>query len=100
MKTFKEHIKEQDDLNEAPFTVDTIQYGSTPGRFEKGVWKFKYRVPTFPSPGLGVVDDGEFQFKGTYGKALKALHNLFKKMNKPRIKQAGVELDKKSKSVK
>ena len=99
MKTFKEHI-EKSELYEAPFKVDTIQYGASPSRFEKGVWKFNYRVPTNPSPALGVVDDGEFQFKGTYGKALKALHNLFKKMNKPKIKQAVVKLDKKSKSVK
>ncbi|HCY80997.1 MAG TPA: hypothetical protein DHV22_05005 [Xanthomarina gelatinilytica] len=91
---------EEDTLYETPFAVDTIKYGETPGVFTKGIWKFKYRVPTRPSPALGVVDDGDFIFKGTYGKALKALHNLFKKMNKPNIKQAGVELDPRSRPLK
>lgn len=91
---------EEENLYEAPFAIDTIDFGASPSRFDKGVWKFNYRVPTYPSPAVGVVDDGEFQFKGTYGKALKALHNLFKKMEKPRIKQALVKLDKKSKAVK
>ena len=99
MKTFKEHI-EKSELYEAPFSVDTIPFGSSPSRFTKGVWKFDYRVPTVPTPGLGVIDDGEFVYKGSYGKALKALHNLFKKMNKPRIKQADVKLNSKSKPVK
>ena len=91
---------EERNLYETPFAVDTIKYGETPGIFTKGIWKFKYRVPTFPSPGLGVVDDGDFVYKGSYGKALKALNKLFKKMNKPRIKQAGVELDPRSRALK
>ena len=91
---------EEKNLNEAPFAVDTIPFGAAPNRFSKGLWKFNYRVPTVPTPGLGVVDDGEFEFKGTYGKALKALHKFFKTMNKPRIKQADVRLDKDSKPEK
>ena len=91
---------EEENLNEAPFAVDTISYGATPGRFDKGVWKFNYKVPTSPSPAVAVLDDGEFQYKGSYGKALKALLNLFKKMDRAKIKQAVVKLDKKSRAIK
>lgn len=91
---------EEENLYETPFAVDTIKFGAAPNRFTKGIWKFKYRVPTVPTPGLGVVDDGDFIYKGSYGKALKALEKLFKTMNKPRIKQAGVELDPRSRALK
>ena len=82
---------DEDVLNEAPFAIDTIQYGKNPGMFDKAKWKFDFKMPV-RSASLSFVDDGEFTFAGTYRRAIKELIKYLKQTKGGNLKQTKVEL--------
>ena len=100
MLTFKEH-HEQEELNELfgslPFVINTLKWHVKNRRDPKGegVWRFKYNVPELAkkttTSGFHANDEGVFEYKGTYKKALKALIKLLK-ARKGNLKHAQIEL--------
>ena len=100
MLTFKEH-HEQEELNELfgslPFVINTLKWHVKNRREPKGegVWRFKYSVPELPKNSTGsgfhYNDEGIFEYKGTYKKAIKALIKRMKELG-GNVKQAQVEL--------
>ena len=100
MKTFKEHLEEQKELEEIfgsiPFKINTLKWSSKhKGQKPKGTdnWRFDYKVPV-ATAGQGFLDDGEFSFKGVFKKAVQALVKYLKRSAGPgaQLKQAKVEL--------
>ena len=102
VKSFKQHIKEEQELEEIfgsiPFKIDTLAWSAShKGQKPKGNgdWKFSYKVPV-KNPSISYIDDGEFSFKGKFKDAVKKLSDYLKK-TAPRgtvIKQAMVKLEK------
>lgn len=83
MKSFKQFNEEQE-LNELfrslSFKVDTKKWstkniGAPSG---EGTWKFDYKLPQVAID-ASWIDDGIFEFKGSYKKAIKELDKFLKK---------------------
>tara|TARA_A100001011_G_C13936609_1_gene685391 strand:+ start:166 stop:477 length:312 start_codon:yes stop_codon:yes gene_type:complete len=101
MKSFKQHIEEQEAkeleefLGTIPFNIATTKWvaknkGTPSG---KDNWKFDFIIPVLQA-GQGFLDDGQFSFKGLYKKAVKALAKFLKKRagKEGNVKQAKVNL--------
>ena len=99
MQSFKEHLAEQEELNELfgsiPFIINTIKYYSKNREEPKGesTWRFKFVVPESRThrTGIHANEEGVFEYKGTYKKALKALIGHMKARG-GNVKQAKVDL--------
>lgn len=101
MKTFKEHItEEQQELEELfagiPFKIDTLKWQSKhKGQKPKGKdkWKFDYILPVRDG-GMMFSDDGEYSFTGEFKKAVRGLVDYLKKRasGKANLKTAKVVL--------
>lgn len=98
MHTFKQHLAEEE-LTELfgsiPFILNTLKYHAKNRKSPDGdaTWKFKYIVPALKR-GIGAFDandEGVFQFKGDYNKAVKALIKHMKAKG-GNVKQAKVAL--------
>lgn len=100
MKSFKEHLTEEQELEEIfgsiPFAINTLKWQSKHrGQKPKGKdnWKFDYLLPVRDA-GLMFSDDGEYSFTGEFKKAVKGLVNFLKRRasGKANLKQAKVTL--------
>lgn len=101
MKTFKEHLTEEEqELEEIfggiPFKIDTLKWQSKhKGQKPKGKdkWKFDYLLPVRDG-GMMFSDDGEYSFTGEFKKAVKGLVDYLKKRasGKANLKTAKVVL--------
>jgi hypothetical protein len=100
MKSFKEHLTEEQELEEIfgsiPFAINTLKWQSKHrGQKPKGKdnWKFDYLIPVRDS-GMMYADDGEYSFSGEFKKAVKGLVDYLKKRasGKSNLKLAKVTL--------
>jgi hypothetical protein len=100
MKTFKEHIAEEQELEEIfgslPFKINTLKWQAKHGGQKpkgSGNWKFDFKIPV-RSAAISYLDDGEYTFKGMFKKAIQGLVKYLKRSAGPKgnIKQAKVEL--------
>ena len=99
MQTFKEHLTEQEELNELfgslPFIINTIKWQAKNRKAPAGesTWRFKYNVPDLlkGTSAYSANNEGIFEYKGTYKKALKALFTHMKVLG-GNIKQAKVDI--------
>ena len=101
MKSFKEHLAEEQALEEIfgaiPFKIDTLKWQSKhKGQLPKGrdKWVFDYKLPVRDG-GIAYLDDGEYSFTGLFKKAVKGLVDYLKKRasGKANLKQAKVRLE-------
>ena len=100
MKSFKEHLTEEQELEEIfgsiPFAINTLKWQSKHrGQKPKGKdnWKFDYLIPVRDG-GMMYADDGEYSFSGEFKKAVKGLVDYLKKRasGKSNLKLAKVTL--------
>ena len=100
MKSFKEHLSEQEELEELfgaiPFNINIMKWQAKhKGQKPKGKdkWKFDYLLPVRDG-GMLFTDDGEYSFTGEFKKAVKGLVDYLKRRasGKSNLKQAKVTL--------